>query len=386
MYKFPNLMSKLTTLIVMTALSSQLSADNLSVFFGTARSQYAASTGIYSIELNSTNGEFIDAPGVAAELDSPGFIVLHPRLPVLYALATAADGKGSTMNSFTLALAPGQQGLEPLNSVDTGCAKATHMDVDPSGRMLVSVHYGEGTVAVFPLEADGRLHEPSQVLRHTDSSGVNAGRQKGPHPHCATFDPSGSFVLIPDLGADTVYIYKVDYETDQLSSHRRFKSAPGAGPRHIKFSRDGRFAYIVNELSLTVDTCAWDAVSGELKPIATVTSLPADMREPEANYTASEIQLHPSGNFLYTATRGHDSISLFSIDPASGIPLLEEVVPARVEWPRHFSLDPKGRYLVCAGQFSHNANVFAVDPQSGRLSHLPFPPIEVPGPICVLIR
>ena len=152
----------------------------------------------------------------------------------------------------------------------------------------------------------------------------------------------------------------------------------------MKFSSDGKNAYVLNELSLTVDAFKWNAKSGKMSHLATVEGLPAKLRNPDITNTASEIRIHPSGKFLYTANRGHNSISVFSIDPKSKIPSRVEIVPAEVEIPRNFSLDPSGEWLICAGQVSNDVVVFSVDPDSGRLTFLPGSNQPVPGPICVL--
>ena len=181
-----------------------------------------------------------------------------------------------------------------------------------------------------------------------------------------------------------VYVYKADFETRSLKEHARIPTAPGAGPRHMTFNRQGDRAYVVNELDMTVDTYSWDAETGNLTRLSTVDTLPEDLLAQNDSNTASEIKLHPSGEFLYSGNRGHDSISVYKIHAVTGIPERTAVVPTGVVWPRHFALTPDGRFLLCAGQFSHSINILSIDEKTGLLKQTEAGTLKVPSPICVL--
>ncbi len=376
-------MKTISIILFIMTVTATIHGSTLPIIFGTSQGRNNGSKGIYQSLLDTRSGK-LSQPVLAAELGAAGFQVLHPELPVLYSLGSPSGENLPGIFCYSIKASGEALSLELLNSQPTEAGRGTHLDIDPSGRLLVSAQYGDGTVSVFPVNADGTLMPTSQTIQHTVYTNANPDRQEKPHPHNVTFDPSGRFALVPDLGADATYIYKVDYKRNKLIQHGKASAAAGAGPRHMKFSADGRFAYVLNELSQTVDTFKWDAESGKMDHLATVEGLPDKLKAPGSTHTASEIRIHPNKRFLYTANRGHNSLSVFSIDEATGIPQLIEVVPAEVDWPRNFALDPEGKWLMCGGQFSNDVSVFAVDPSTGRISFLESSLTPVPGPICVL--
>jgi 6-phosphogluconolactonase len=198
---------------------------------------------------------------------------------------------------------------------------------------------------------------------------VHPERQQRAFPHSINADPSGRHVFVCDLGADTIVRFKLGDEgiLRRLDPPVR-ATAPGAGPRHLRFSADGRHAYVVNELANSVTAYAYDSNRAALAEIQTVPLLPADFT---GQHTAAEVRLHPNGRFLYASNRGHreprlDSIAVFAIDPTDGrLTFLERV--ATGHHPRHFNLDPSGHWLVVAARESDRLDLFAVDAATGRL-------------------
>jgi len=376
-------MKKYIPLLLNMILTTLIQAESLPVLFGTSPGKNNGSKGIYAATMNTATGKLSGDPDLVAELVSPGFQVLHPTLPVVYSIGATLTDNEAGIFSYSLKRTNDKLLLEPINHCPTDAGRSTHLDVDPSGRILVCVQYGDATVSVFPLNSDGSLQPTTQTIRHTRATNADPQRQDKPHPHNVTFDPSGKYALVPDLGADMVYVYKVDYKNKRITLHDEVKTARASGPRHMKFSGDGKNAYVLNELSLTVDAFTWDAKSGKMSHLATVDGLPGKLRSEGVINTASEIRIHPGGRFLYTANRGHNSISVFSIHPESKIPELVEVVSAKVDWPRNFALDPNGNWLISAGQYSNDVAVFSVNKDSGRLTFLKDSIRQVPGPICV---
>jgi 6-phosphogluconolactonase len=172
-------------------------------------------------------------------------------------------------------------------------------------------------------------------------------------------------------------------QSSSLVPHGHAQSAEGAGPRHLKFSPDGQFVYVLNELTQTVDAFAWDGEAGTLQSAGTFAGLTENEKAATDGILASEIRIHPNGKFLYTANRGHNSISVFSIDASSGQLTRSQNVSAEVNWPRNFNIEASGKWLLCAGQNSSNITVFAIDPESGQLSLSENTKLSVPRPICV---
>jgi 6-phosphogluconolactonase len=201
--------------------------------------------------------------------------------------------------------------------------------------------------------------------------------------HSVTITPDNRFVLVADLGLDRVFTYALDPAAARLTlAQPTFAAAPGAGPRHCAFSPDGGRVYLINELANTLTVCAYDARTGVLTPRQTLPTLPPDFTAPN---TTAEVRVHPNGRYVYGSTRGHDSIAVFAVDPASGDLALLEIVPSGGRTPRNFALSPDGRWLVCGHQDTPLVTVFRVDPSSGRLTRTPHSAV-VPTCICVLFH
>jgi 6-phosphogluconolactonase len=203
----------------------------------------------------------------------------------------------------------------------------------------------------------------------TQGHGVNLKRQSGPHAHCVAADPSNRFVLECDLGTDKVVIYRLNPDDDTLTANTPAFGMvpPGAGARHLAFSRDGKFVHVINELACTITTFAWDEKLGKLNPVETVSALPPGVAV-SPDFTAAEILVHPSGQFIYATVRGHDSVSVFAADERSGRLRFVQNVSAGGEVPRGMGLDPTGRWLIVANQKSDNVVEFSIDAATGKLS------------------
>ncbi|NDV63342.1 lactonase family protein [Puniceicoccales bacterium CK1056] len=338
--------------------------------------------GIYACEFNPDKGEWNSPATLAFAWKSPGVLIHHPRLDVIYSSGAAPGSKQPQVAALSTRDDGSDASASLINSHPSD-GVVTHMAVHESGDFLVTVQYGAGSVAVYPLDDQGRIGERQQLILHEEGFGGN-DRQEKAHPHYVTFDPSGKFILIPDLGANAVFVYKLMQEGGQLVLHEKVEAWAGAGPRHMKFSPDGRFAWVLNELNSTVDTYSWKTGMGELKFITSIDTLPAKVLEKEAVNSASEIRVHPSGRFLFTGNRGNDSITVFKIDPENGSLERVEVEPVRGSWPRNFAIDPSGHWLICANQHSSNIGIFEIDQDSGELTYKPWSSIQVPEPTWVL--
>jgi 6-phosphogluconolactonase len=241
-------------------------------------------------------------------------------------------------------------------------------------------------VAAFGLGEDGQLGARLQLLAHEGASGVVADRQAGPHPHWAGFTPDGNWALVPDLGLDQVLRHRLrPGQGKPLEPYAAMQLHPGAGPRHMKFHPNGRWAYVLNELDLTVTQAIYSADTGELDGVGRWATLTAEQLAAQSSNSAAEIRMHPTGKWLYTSNRGHDSISVFRIDPYSGQLERIQVEPIRGATPRNFNLDPSGRWLLAAGQDSDTLSCFEVDLETGRLRYQ-HQIVQVPSPICVLFE
>jgi 6-phosphogluconolactonase len=254
--------------------------------------------------------------------------------------------------------------------------------VDATGGMVIAASYGDPYVASFPLAADGRIGRVAHVLDQTGPLGPHKPRQDASHPHSVTLSPDNRFAFVANLGVDRVFAYGLAPESGGLAPHDPAFTAvaPGAGPRHTRFSPDGRNFYVLDELDNTVTACRFDAVRGIIEPVQTVSTLPGDFT---GRSTSSEIRIHPNGRFVYTANRGHDSIAVFARDAATGLLVRAGNVPTGGQQPRNFSLSPDGAWLLCANQATDNLTVFKVDARTGRLMPMPST-ARVAKAVCVL--
>src|SRR5690606_24959707 len=180
----------------------------------------------------------------------------------------------------------------------------------------LAANYGSGSAAVLPIQADGNLAPPSDHVQHQGRS-VNDQRQEGPHAHSINVAPDNRFALVADLGLDKIVIYRFHADSGRLESHEAGTVAtpPGAGPRHLAFHPSGRWVYANGELTNVVMAFQYDGAKGSLKLFQDLSTLPSDFN---GDNTTAEVQVHPTGKFLYVSNRGHDSIAMFAIDLQDG--------------------------------------------------------------------
>lgn len=344
------------------------------VYFGTGG---PGAKGIYRSTFDPQNGK-LTAAELVAEVGSPGFLALHPQGDKLYAVANFTGGPGAIGYKIKATGA-----LEVINSAPTGDGGGAHIAVHPSGKFLLTAQYGGGSTALFPLDAEGRLGS-AQVTKHEGGSRVVPDRQDKSHAHMCAFSPDGRFALVPDLGLDGIVIYRLNLEAPAITRHGFAASVPGGGPRHMKFSPDGKFIYLLNELASSVTTFAWDAAAGTARQLATVPALTEETKARELTNSAAEILVHANGRFLYSSNRGHDSVTVYRAEPATAALRVIQVQPIRGAFPRNINMTPDGRWLLAAGADSNTVAVHKIDPATGELTYLPKSVINVPAPICIV--
>lgn len=237
-------------------------------FSGTYTSR-SASKGIYAFRFNTASGKLTPV-GLAAETENPSFLTIHQNGRFLYAVNEIGKYQGQdtgTVTAFSIDRAAGK--LTELNKVVTHGTIPCHLKVDKTGRFLVLVNYGSGSVASFPIQADGRLGEAVSVQQHKGSS-VDPARQKGPHAHSINFSPDYRFAIVADLGVDKIFTYRFDSSTGAISPNEppSVSVKPGAGPRHFAFHPKGRHGYAINEMQSSVTAFSYDAASVAFGPLS----------------------------------------------------------------------------------------------------------------------
>lgn len=343
------------------------------IFFGTYTR--TTSRGIYAARLDDETG-LLSAPQLVAETPNPTWITFSPDKKFLYAVhASKAQAIGFKVDAANATLTP----LPVPASASEQTAGPAHLAVDATGRTLVAANYGGGYVASLPIQPDGTLGTP-KIIAHS-GHGPNPQRQEKPHVHSVTVSPDNRFVLVCDLGLDRIFTYALDPATATLTpGNPPFATTePCSGPRHFKFSVDGKHAYAITEMASTINAFDYNPANGALTHIQTISTLPPDF---QAKWGA-EVRVHPNGRYLYASNRGHDSLALFTIDPQTGKLTLVEIVPSGGKVPRNFALSPNGKWLVSGHQDSGDVTVFKVNPDTGRLTRVP-QNTNIAASVCVL--
>jgi 6-phosphogluconolactonase len=349
-------------------------------YVGTYTEEGSKSKGIYAFRYDASTGQ-ITTLGLAAEATNPSFVAPHPNGRFLYAVNEVGNYKGPNsggVSAFSIDPATGK--LTFLNEVSSRGADPCYITVDKTGKYVLVANYTGGSVAVFPILANGGLGEASAFVQHT-GHGTNPERQEGPHAHSIDLSRDNRFAMVDDLGLDELLVYKFDSGKGSLTPNDPpfTKVAAGAGPRHFALRPDGKFAYVVTEIGHTVTVFSNDAANGKLQVIQTITTLPKDFT---GRNDDAEIAVHPSGKFLYASNRGDDSIAIYAIDHAKGTLTQVGSVHTGGKEPRSFEIDPTGALLFAQNQKSDNIVVFKINAKTGLLTTTG-QVLDVGSPVCL---
>jgi len=375
------LLTLVMSLLVLSAVSLFAADSNYLVFLGTYTDK--GSKGIYSYRFDPVTGNATRL-GLAAETQNPSFLAASADGRFLYAVNEVSTLNGQPaggVSAFAIDRKTGK--LTLLNQVSSQGAGPAHLALDRSGKYLLVANYDAGSIAVFPIQPDGKLGQRTAFVQHTGSS-VNRERQEGPHAHYIEASPDNRFVLVADLGTDKLNIYRFDAQHGTLSpADTAFAQVtPGAGPRHFAFAPSGKFVYLANEMTGTVTVFAYDSQSGKLTTKETISALPKDFH---GENTEAEIVADAQGKFLYVSNRGDQTndITAFAMNPADGTLTFVQRISTGGKTPRNFALDPTAKWLLAANQDSDNIQLFRVDSASGRLTAAS----QITGisqPVCVI--
>jgi len=335
--------------------------------------------GIYLFEMNPITG-VLNQSALFPNDRNPACLALDPSHTHVYSANEVSGFQGTDSGSISSYAIDGPTGhLTLLNVVSSeGAGGPAYISIHPSGKFALAANYRGGTVAVFPIRANGELGPAADVVENKGSVGpehaVDAPQgsfaisgHDHPHAHMIQSDPAGRFVFSPDLGLDRIFIWKFDADAGKLIPNDPPSLAlpPGDGPRHFAFHPNGRWFYSIQEEASTLVACDYDAKNGRLTPKQTVSTLPTGFTG--TNYT-SGLMTSADGTILYAANRLHDSIAWFTIDPTTGTLIFAGEEWTRGDYPRTFNVDPTGNFLYSCNQRADNITAFRIDRRTGALT------------------
>ena len=366
----------LLALVYIIAFQIQSAPRELLVYIGTYTK--TEEQGIHWLKLDMGTGK-LTAVGKLSGQKNPSFLAIHPNKKFLYAVNEIGYYKGEKAGGVSAYSIDQKTGaLTFINQQSSKGGAPCHLVLDAMGRNVLVANYTGGSVVSLPVSRKGRLRQASSFIQHTGSSLLKP-RQAAPHGHSINVSPGNKFAVAADLGLDKVLVYGFDPKGGKMTPAGFAKVAPGSGPRHFAFHPNGMFAYVINEITLTVTAFSWDETKGKLEEIQTITTLPVERGK---GMSTAEVQVHPSGKFLYGSNRGHNTIAVFSIDQKTGKLSAVQHQSTLGKTPRNFGIDPTGKFLIAANQSSGDIFTFLIDRDTGELKPTGHS-IKVPMPVCV---
>lgn len=271
--------------------------------------------------------------------------------------------------------------LSPVNQVGIDGMRGCFVSTDITGRFLFVAGYHDGKITVVHIHKDGRLGSVMDGIFHKGLGSV-AERNFRPHVSCAMPTPDGKYLCVVDNGIDQIKLYTVHPTTGKLKLYDILRCELESGPRWIRFSRDGRFAYVICELSNEILVYSYDGSgkSPKFELLQTVKT-PMDEDEPCA---ASGLRIAPSGKYLYCSTAGDNSAGVFKIDQETGMLTKVCVLPISGKYPKDVAVFPDEKTLVVLNHESNEIRFFHIDYEKGLLV-MKGKPISIETPNCILI-
>ncbi|SER98664.1 6-phosphogluconolactonase [Gracilibacillus ureilyticus] len=324
------------------------------------------SKGVYRFELDLDKKELNNVQ-VATELDNPTYVTVSKNNKFLYAVSKEGDQGGVT--SFSIS-ETGE--LKKLNSKASAGSPPCHVSVNSDNSLVVAANYHTKLVEAYTTETDGSLIETASAEHN--GSGPHQ-RQEKPHLHYAGFTPDEKYVVVVDLGTDTVTSYQ--YTEGKLEEVAVLQTQAGSGPRHLVFHPNGEYAYVMTELSNEVISLRYKG-EGKFEEIQYLSAIPEDFTE---NSQGSAIHISSDGKFVYAGNRGHNSIAVYKVEDDFTLSFVAWT-DTEGDWPRDFVLDPSEQFVIASNQESDTLVLFERDKENGTLTLIQ-KDVKVPEPVCV---
>lgn len=332
----------------------------------------AESKGIYRFVLDTEKERITDVIAVA-NIGNPTYIAISKDNKNLYSVVKEGDLGGISV--FSINEENGE--LDFVNTQMIEGASPCHVSVDADKHHVVSANYHKGTIDLYTLNStDNHISVAISSINHI-GSGPNQDRQEKAHTHYSGYTPDEKYIVAVDLGIDKLITYKV--ENNSLVEVSTLSVKPGSGPRHITFHPNGKFAYIMTELSNEVIVLEYNSKDGSFTELQYISTIPSDFNE---NNQGSAIHISKDGQFVYAGNRGHNSIAIFSVNQDSGQVQLVDIVSSEGNWPRDFVLDPTENYLIGSNEMSGTLVLYSRNKATGKLTVIQSD-VKVPEAVCV---
>lgn len=357
-----------------TNMSAETISDETSLYLLVGTYTTGESEGIYVYQFDTVSG-FSKYKSVV-KVTNPSYLTINKEGTHVYSVSETGDAKAAA-NAFVFDKKDGT--LKLLNSQLTGGADPCYIELDKTGKHVVTANYSGGSITAFNINGDGTLTTAAQLIRFT-GKGADAERQKAPHLHCVRYSPDGKYLFADDLGTDKIHKFGINESNEgnylKVGTPAAFDVVPGSGPRHLDFHPNGKYAYLINELSGAVIAFNYDANAGNLTQIQTIQ---ADTLGAKGS---ADIHVSPDGKFLYASNRlKGDGIAIFSINQADG-KLTKVGYQETGVHPRNFVITPNGKFLLVASRDNDVIQIFLIDRVTGLLENT-YKDIELDMPVCL---
>ena len=352
-----------SALIMLMSCVCMLQAQEMEMLFvGTYTD--GGSKGVYSYQFNQETGEAVVLDSI--EMRNPSYLTVSRDERLIYVVSETHDDQAS-LNIVRITKNGGMRIIDtaPTEGEDP-CYVATN------GILALTANYSGGSMSVFQLRQCGTLAELVTKFNGA-TGGPDHLRQQVPHVHCACFTPDGRYVLATDFSADRILSFRIERQ-NVIDNDVAADVSSDSGPRHLTFSNDGRFAYLMSELSGKVTVFAYH--EGRLEKIQEIVSDRVGARG------GADIHLSPDGRFLYSSNRlKAEGIAIFAVDSQTGLLTNVGYQPTAAH-PRQFNITPNGRFLLCCCRDSNKIQVFQRDSNTGLLTDT-HQDIPLSKPVCV---
>ena len=346
--------------VLLCQVCTMQAQDDIMMLVGTYTS--GSNKGIYSCRFNQTTGEaeVLDS----LEIRNPSYLTVSNEGSMIYAVSETNDEKAS-LNIISL---NDKGGMRLLDTAVTEGGDPCY--IAQNGRIALTANYSGGSMSVFSMNES---HAKLSTRFFGKTGGPDQSRQDTPHVHCACFTPDEKYVLATDFSADRILSYRIQGQK-VIANGVAADVTADSGPRHLTFSNDGRFAYLMSELSGKVTVFSYS--QGRLETLQEITSDSVGARG------GADIHLSPDGRFLYSSNRlKAEGIAIFSVDNKTGLLTRIGYQPTGAH-PRQFNITPNGRFLLCCCRDSDKIQVFRRDNQTGMLTDT-HKDIPLSMPVCV---